>query len=218
LSGRECLSSAALIAADGVARGLGDHRREIALRLVERARRDGLSDEADTVEALVRSSDHASDRLYSAQSRMRSLIPGFVDNQRCVAVVGWLIVAAAVGSILLHTLGVTGGSDLSHGGVQVHLAGKGATSVVLLSSALLTLAMALPAVLALRRSKADWPLHWLRNAALLLTLLSALVHFSTEGFAALINLAFGLLAMAILSRHLELRERAAFPSARSHSD
>src|SRR5690242_4200390 len=37
LSARECLASAALIAADGVARGLADHRREIGLALVEQA-------------------------------------------------------------------------------------------------------------------------------------------------------------------------------------
>jgi hypothetical protein len=46
LSAQEFLASASLIAADGVAKGLGDHRREVGLRLVERARRGG-ADPAD---------------------------------------------------------------------------------------------------------------------------------------------------------------------------
>ena len=41
LTPQECLASAAAIAADGVARGLADHRRQIALELVEQARVGG---------------------------------------------------------------------------------------------------------------------------------------------------------------------------------
>jgi hypothetical protein len=58
-----------------------------------------------------------------------------------------------------------------------------------------------------------WPLRLLRDAALLFTLLSAMANFATEGFAALIGLAIGLLAMAMLSYHLHLRERAEIPMA-----
>ena len=46
LSANECLASAAAIAAEGVARGLADHRREVGLRLVETARAGG-ADSAD---------------------------------------------------------------------------------------------------------------------------------------------------------------------------
>lgn len=218
LSGRESLSSAALIAADGVARGLGEHRRQRAMRLIEQARRAGVSsEEVDAVAAVVHSADNASDRLYRAQCWVRSLIPGFVDDRRLPSVVGWLIAAAAVASIFFHTLGVAlGGYFFRDAVVHVHFAGMGVGTAVLLGGAVLTLAMALPAVLALRRSDDPRPLRWLRDAALLFTLLSAFVHFATEGFAALINLALGLLAMAILSRHLGLRERAAY-STRSAS-
>ena len=41
LSAQECLASAAAIAADGVARGLADRRRELGLSLVERAKGRG---------------------------------------------------------------------------------------------------------------------------------------------------------------------------------
>jgi hypothetical protein len=84
-------------------------------------------------------------------------------------------------------------------------------TLILLVSAVLTLVMALPAAIALRHTDRIWPLRWLRDAALLFTLLSAMVHFATEGFAALINLSIGLVAMAILSYHLHLRERAEVP-------
>jgi hypothetical protein len=219
LSGRECLSSAALIAADGVARGLGDHRRQLALRLIEQSRRAGVSsDEVDAVEALVHSTDNASDRLYRAQCWARKLIPGFVDDPRWASVVGWLVVASAVASIFFHSLGAAlGGYFFRDSVVDFHLAGMGVGTAVLLGGAVLTLVMALPAVVALRRSDSIRPLRWLRDATLLFTLLSAFVHFATEGFAALINLALGLVAMSILSRHIGLRERAAYPTANTQS-
>jgi hypothetical protein len=80
--------------------------------------------------------------------------------------------------------------------------------VILLVSAALTLGMALPAMIARRRTHSVWPLRLLRNAALTFTLLNALVNFATEGFAALINLSIGLFALAILSYHLDVAARS----------
>lgn len=120
--------------------------------------------------------------------------------------IGWFIVAAALGSLFYHTLGVALGGHLYHDrSVRIHLAGMSVGTAILMIGAVLTLAMALPAAIALRRTDRIWPLRWLRDAALLFTLLSALVHFATEGFAALINLSIGLLAMAVLSYQLDRR-------------
>lgn len=66
------------------------------------------------------------------------------------------------------------------------------------------------AVVALR------PLQLLRSAALLFTLLSTMVHFATEGFAALITLSIGLFAMAVLSDQLTMRERAELSADAAH--
>ena len=68
LSAKECLASAIAIAAEGVARGLADHHREVGLRLVETARTAG-ADSADVahVQALLQSAGHAPDRLYRLQ-------------------------------------------------------------------------------------------------------------------------------------------------------
>ncbi|MBV9090219.1 MAG: hypothetical protein JO044_10020 [Mycobacteriaceae bacterium] len=210
LGAQECLASAALIAADGLARGVGDHQREVGLRLAEQARRGGADPAAvDHVHALLWSCRVGSDRLYAVQQWIPRLIPAFVKSPRWVPLVGWLIVAAAVFSLFFHTLGVAlGGFFYRDPIVNVHLAGMSAGTLILLIGALLTLAMALPAMIAPHRTDSIWPLRLLRDAALLFTLLSALVHFATEGFAALISLSIGLLAMAILSYQLHLREQA----------
>ncbi len=55
------------------------------------------------------------------------------------------------------------------------------------------------------RSEGVWPQRWLRYAALIFTMLNALVDFATEGFAALANLGKGLFALAVLSYQLNLR-------------
>ncbi len=76
LSARESLASAALIAADGVARGLALRRREIGLGLVDQAGAGGAdADAVASVRALLVSADHASDRLHALQQRAIRLIP-----------------------------------------------------------------------------------------------------------------------------------------------
>ena len=71
--------------------------------------------------------------------------------------------------------------------------------------------MSLPAMIARRRTDSVWPLVWLRNAALVFTLLNALVDFATEGFGALMNMSIGLFTLAILSYHLDLAARSEAP-------
>jgi hypothetical protein len=96
--------------------------------------------------------------------------------------------------------------------MTVELGGMSISSVILLISAGLTLGMALPAMIARRRSDSVWPLVWLRNAALVFTLLNALVDFATEGFGALLNMSIGLFTLAIMSYQLDLAARAVVPA------
>lgn len=210
LSPQECLASAAVIAADGVARGLADHRREIGLSLVERARADGVdSADAHTVRALLLSADRASDRLYTAQRRALRLIPGFMRSPRWVPIVGWLMVLGSLVGVIFGVLGIVlGGYFYEDDDVTIELAGMGVATVILLASAVLTLGIALPAMIARRRTDSMWPLRWLRIAALIFTLLNALVDFATQGFGALMNLSIGLFTLAILSYHLDVAARA----------
>jgi hypothetical protein len=214
LSARECLASAAAIAADGVARGLAEHRREIGLTLVDNAVAAGAdADDATRVRELLTSASPASDRLRGVQRRALALVPNLFRSPRWVPVVGWLLVVAAFVSAGLGALGVAlGGYLYDDHHVTVKLDGLNVASVILLVSAVLTVGIALPAMIARHRTQAVWPLRWLRNAALIFTLLNALVDFATDGFAALISLSIGLFALAILSYQID---RA---SVTSHSE
>jgi hypothetical protein len=214
LNAGECLASAAGIAADGVARGLATRRREIGLTLVGRARELGAdADEARLVEGLLVAADPASDRVHAARQWALALIPDFFRSPRWVPVVGWLLVLGSFLGVSLGALGVAlGGYFYEDDDLTVRLDGLSVPSVILLVTAVLTLGIALPAMIARRRTREVWPLRWLRNAALIFTLLNALVDFATEGFGALINLSIGLFAMAVLSYQVEV---AARPTAHS---
>jgi hypothetical protein len=125
-------------------------------------------------------------------------------------------------SVSLDALGVAlGGYIYEDDHVRFELAGLKLSTIILFVSAALTLAMALPAMIARRRTDSVWPLRWLRNAALIFTLLNALVDFATEGFGALINLSIGLFTLAILSYHLDIAARSipatTDPSSKLHA-
>jgi hypothetical protein len=133
------------------------------------------------------------------------LIPNVFRNPKWVPWVSWLLVAGAVFGLFFHALGTAFGDyfyEDEH--VRVHLAGKSPATTILLVSAAMTLAMALPAMIALRRTAKVWPLRLLRNGALVFTFLNALVDFATEGFAALITLSIGLFGLAILSYQVDV--------------
>lgn len=216
LNARECLASATSIAADGVARGLADHRRDIGLALVEQARAQGADPaDIDHVHALLAAADHAPERLHRLQRNLPRLIPGFFRSPRWVPVVGWLMVAGAVAGVVFGALGLVIGDYLyDDHNITLQLSGAGPASIILFVTAALTTGMALPAMIALRRTDSTWPLRWLRNAALVFTFLNALVDFATEGFGALLNLTIGLFTLAILSYQLDRAViRSALPAS-----
>lgn len=136
------------------------------------------------------------------------MIPTVFRNPKWVPWVGWLLVAGALFGLFFHTLGIALGDNFyEEKHVKIHLAGKSPATIILLITAALTLAMALPAMIALRRTTKVWPLRLLRSAALVFTFLTALVDFATEGFAALITLSIGLFGLAILSYQLDVATR-----------
>jgi hypothetical protein len=205
LSAQECLASAASIAADGVARGLPERRRELGLSLVDRARSgDVVYGDADHVQALLISAHPASDRVYAARRRALRLIPGLFRSPRWIPVVGWMLVIGSFLGASLDTLGVAlGGYFYEDDHLKLELGGLGIAVAIQLVTAVLTLGIALPAMIAHHRRGGAEPVRWLRIAALIFTLLNALVDFATEGFGALITLSIGLFALAILSYQLD---------------
>lgn len=215
LSAHECVASAAAIAADGVARGLADHRRAIALRLIDQARAGGAPEaEVEHVEALVRSAPHTTDRLYRVQRLAPRLIPNVFRSPKWVPWVGWIVVAGAVFALAFHALGMVLGrnNSLLARLPETAAIGDSPASVILLVSAGLTLVMALPAMLARTRTTALWPLRLLRSATLVFVFLNALVHFATLGFTALANFSIGLFGLAILSYQIDVAARRGVPT------
>ncbi|MGE2713621.1 hypothetical protein ACQI4L_06170 [Mycolicibacterium litorale] len=209
LSARECLASATVIAADGVARGLADHRREVGLALLRQAEECGADRDAVAhVRALIVAAETAGDRLYRLQRRAPGLIPGFFRSPRWVPVVGWLLVIGAVSGLFFGLLGVVlGGYFYSDDDVAVRFDGMDVASLILFVNAAVTSVIAVPAMVARRRTTRLWPLLWLRNAALLYTFLNAFVDFATEGFAALIGLSIGLFTLAVLTYQIDVAVR-----------
>ena len=124
------------------------------------------------------------------------------------------MVAGALAGLLFGALGIAlGGYLYEHGDITLRLDGGSPAAVILLISAALTFGIALPAMIALRRTDSVWPLRWLRNAALIFTFLNALVDFATEGFGALVNMSIGLFTLAILSYQLDVAAQEYLPSA-----
>jgi hypothetical protein len=215
LSAHEKLASAAAIAADGVARGLAPHRRELGLRLVEEAEDMGYDrPTAEHVRSLLMSSSSASARLYALQQWAPRLIPGFFRSPRWLPIVGWLMTLSALASFGFGIAGaIMGGVYLEDDNITFELAGLNMAAAILLLSSGVTLAFSLPAMIARRRTDKVWPLHLLRYAALASTMLTALVEFAADGFGALIGVAIGLFTLAIISYQIDLRARTARPRA-----
>jgi hypothetical protein len=209
LTARECLASATAIAADGVARGLADRRRELGLALLMQAEQAGAGPDAVApVRTLLTSAEPTSDRLYRLQQGAPRLIPGFFRSPRWVPVVGWLLVVSAISGLLFGLLGIAlGGYFYQDDDITLRLDGMNPASVILVVNAAVTSAIAVPAMVARRRTTRLWPLRWLRIAALLFTFLNAFVDFATEGFAALISLSVGLFGLAVLTYQIDVEVR-----------
>ena len=120
------------------------------------------------------------------------------------------MVLGALAGVISGALGIVlGGYLYDDHSVTVQLDGMSPASLILLISAVLTAALALPAMIARRRTDKIWPLRWLRIAALIFTFLNALVDFATEGFGALLNMSIGLFMLAVLSYQIEVAARRA---------
>lgn len=217
LTARECLASATATAADGVARGLADRRRETALALLLQAEQAGADPDAVApVRALLIAAEPAGDRLYRLQQWAPRLIPGFFRSPRWVPVVGWLLVVSAISGLFFGLLGIAlGGYFYQDDDITLRLDGMNPASVILVVNAAVTSAIALPAMIARRRTTRLWPLRWLRNAALLFTFLNAFVDFATEGFAALVSLSVGLFGLAVLTYQIDAAVRRPVGASRS---
>lgn len=203
----ESLANAAAIAADGVAHGLPEHRRDWALRMVERAEAEGA--DADTVAGirlLLGRARQSTSRTHSLKNVVPRLIPAFFTSARWIPVVGWgLVLLSGAGVVFGIVELVIGDLHIDRRDLTIDVDRMGIASGILFVSACLTFVTALPAMLCLRARGPLWPLRTLRVSALIFTLLNALVDFAQEGFAALGNVAVGLFALAVISHRITVR-------------
>ncbi len=203
----EYLANAAAIAANGVVGGLAPHRRAAAARMLDRAESGGADAAAvQGVRLLLEAAGHRADRLYAVRLFLPRLIPGFFRSPRWVPVVGWLLVLASAAGVVVGVVQlVAGGLDIDTSDTSIVIERMGISGAILFVSASITLALAGPAMVALRGDRPLWALQALRIAALVFTVLNALVDFAAEGFGALLNVGFGLFVMAVVSYRISVR-------------
>ncbi|MBY6412715.1 hypothetical protein HQ346_13770 [Rhodococcus sp. BP-252] len=218
-SREETLANAALIAAEGVAHGLPEHRREWALRMVARAEAEGA--DAETVSGLrllLGNCSPGSARLYTMRRFAPRLIPAFFKSPRWVPVVAWGLTLASFAGVVFGIVQlVVGDFHFDSEDTTLDIDRMGISSGILFLSSCTTFALSLPSAVALRNKKL-WPLRMLRIAALIFTMLNALVDFAQEGFAALGNVAIGLFTMAVLSHRIAVRTAEIAENNFSHGD
>lgn len=218
-SHQETLANAALIAAHGIAHGLPDHRRAWALRMVDRAEAEG--EDAATIAGLrllLENCRTGSARLYDAQQFAPRLIPKFFKSPRWVSVFAWgMTLVSFLGVVFGIVELVLGNLHLDTRDMNIEVEGMGVASGILFVSSMLTFSLALPSAIRLRGGKL-WPLHMLRIAALIFTLLNALVDFAQEGFGALASVAIGLVALAVFSHRINVRTAEIAEENAAHGD
>ncbi|MCZ9328485.1 hypothetical protein [Nocardia farcinica] len=203
----EYLANAAAIAAAGAAGGLPEHRRAAAERMLARAELGGADPRAVRgVRLLLDSAGHRVDRLYAVRQRLPRLVPAMFRSPRWVPVLGWLLVVSAAVGIAVGILQLAlGGLELDTADTTLDIGRMGIAEAILFTSACLTFLVAAPAIVRYRPDGPLWPLHALRIAALIFTVLNAFADFATEGFGALVGVALGLFTMAMLSYRIGVR-------------
>jgi hypothetical protein len=218
-SHEETLANAAHIAAQGVTHGIPEHRRAWALRMVDRAEAEGAEPETVAgLRLLLENCRTGSSRLYDAQKFAPRLIPRFFKSPRWVPLVAWAMTLAAIVGVVFGVVQlVLGDLHVDTTDTTIDIDKMGIASGILFVSSCLTLSLALPSVIRLRSGKL-WPLRMLRIAALIFTLLNALVDFAQEGFVALINVAVGLFTLAVLSHRINCRTVEIAENNAAHGD
>ncbi|MGW0181362.1 hypothetical protein [Nocardia sp. NPDC003345] len=203
----EYLANAAAVAAAGTAGGLPPHRRAAAHAMLTRAEEAGADPVAVRgIRSLLDAAGHRADRLYSVQRSLPRLVPGFLRSPRWVPVIGWSLVAASGAGVVTGIIALAaGGLVLKTSDTTLDIQRMGIAELILFVSSCLTFSIAAPSMIRYRGDGPLWPLQTLRTAALIFTVLNAFADFATEGFGALIAVAAGLFAMAVLSYRLTVR-------------
>ncbi|SLH17782.1 Uncharacterised protein [Mycobacteroides abscessus subsp. abscessus] len=127
------------------------------------------------VRLLLDSAGHRVDRLYAVRQRLPRLVPAMFRSPRWVPVLGWLLVVSAAVGIAVGILQLAlGGLELDTADTTLDIGRMGIAEAILFTSACLTFLVAAPAIVRYRPDGPLWPLHALRIAALIFTVLAML--------------------------------------------
>jgi hypothetical protein len=204
----EALANAAALATDGVGHGLPARLRSQAeAHLDVAASRSADEHVIGHIRGLIDASKDSPDVVTRLRAASGALMPRFLLERWVVTAAGWVLVATSAVLLsawtLAHVLHLTPLGFVDH---YFQLGHGGPTTRILVFTAAATLLLALPATVAWTYgSTALWPLRWLCLAAMVFTFSNALVDFALEGFGALINLALGLIVLAVVSNYLVRR-------------
>lgn len=105
---------------------------------------------------------------------------------------------------------LAGGIDVETDRATVLLDPLGAADAIRLIGASISFTLIVVALAGRRRRGAVWSMEMVRIAALVVTALNALVNFATEGFGALVSVALGLAAVAVLSHQINVGTASTF--------
>ncbi|WP_285187828.1 hypothetical protein [Rhodococcus sp. MEB041] len=214
---RECLANAAAIASEGLVGGVPGSRRELARELLDRARTTGADPElVASIDTLLSRCVPAPSRPTSRRAWFSRAVPSFVTSTRWAIALSWLMVVTASATVVAGIAQLaTGGLVIERDDLDVTLDRMTISGGILWVTACVTVALGLPSLIARRRTASLWPLHRLRSAALIYALLGALVDFAETGFAALTNLAIGLLTLAAISHRITVETARGSAATRS---
>ena len=189
------LATAAQIASAGVVSGLTARQRRVAEQLL-----DGQNGEAaQAVHRLVDTAPHrgGSEWAQGPLDHAAALVRRLFDRRACTLVVLWLFVVSQVVVaivFLVQAVALATGHTLSPGTQDGAIIGGAITRSV----------AAACVVAGLLRWRQNWraAYGWFRTATLIDLLVSQIFNFSDSQFAAVANLPFSLLVLAIVTYHL----------------
>lgn len=203
LSTTEKITAAAAVATDGIAHGLSEERRTLALGYLDTARAEGADPlTVDHLQALIAAADDLPGYGRPARQLADKTLIGLFGNKRWVTIAAWVILVLALLGSVFNSLALIAEID-PYGGEADPAAGSvSSVAVVLVCIQGLTVVSCVVALIARHRTDGDWPLRLLRYAAIFYGLLGAAVGFVIVEFGGLIILGIGLTAYAIFSLHL----------------
>lgn len=210
LTAHEYTCNAARIAASGLAHGLTEKDKRAALEMLAiAASQNADGNTVDALRRLILDAPRTED-TFGRFSRSRTAIwlRGRLAARWIPIAVGHILATFAFLGIVVGIIQIAlGGVEFEDDSRQITISQMGPASALLFASAVLTFLIVVPSIVRIRQSDRTWPLVGVRLAALTFTGLNALAHFATEGFGGIVRIAFGALALFLLSWHTSPRAK-----------